>query len=176
MRGVKGTTPPCSIGGCARPSKVRGLCAAHYARKKRYGDPLAPMRRAPSGAGSLNGSGYRVFNHGRGPEREHIMIAERALGHLLPVGAVVHHANGMRDDNRPENLVICPSTAYHALLHLRMRSIAAGHPPHFRICTVCGLYDDPEALSGHGRESLYHARCHAEDVRARKARSEARAA
>lgn len=32
---------PCTIDNCNRPSKGRGLCAAHYARQRRWGNPLA---------------------------------------------------------------------------------------------------------------------------------------
>ena len=60
---------------------------------------------------------------------EHLVIAEKVLGGPLPDGAEVHHANGIRSDNRNENLVICESRAYHRLLHQRMKAVALGHPP-----------------------------------------------
>jgi hypothetical protein len=66
----------------------------------------------------------------------HRVRAERALGKPLPVGAVVHHADGSKRDNAP--LVICQDDAYHKFLHVRMRIKAAeGNPDTDAVCSAC---------------------------------------
>lgn len=40
----------------------------------------------------------------RGRVREHILVVEEQIGRYLVKGENVHHKNGVRDDNRPENL------------------------------------------------------------------------
>jgi len=61
--------------------------------------------------------------------REHVVVAERALGRLLPAGAEVHHVDEVRTNNANRNLVICQDRAYHVLLHVRMRIVRAGGNP-----------------------------------------------
>ena len=88
---------------------------------------------------------------------EHILIAEKALGKLLPKGAEVHHY-GKRDDNM--KLVICQDHAYHTLLHMRMRALkACGHAT-WRKCRHCKQYDEPENLYIKGR-NVHHRVCRA---------------
>lgn len=51
---------------------------------------------------------------------QHRLVWERANGRLLQPDEVVHHINGVRDDNRPENLVAMTNSAHcagHAAEH-----------------------------------------------------------
>src|SRR5580765_2657984 len=89
---------------------------------------------------------YRRVQYGGSWVGEHVVIAEQVLGKPLPRGAIVHHANGVHDDNRKSNLVICPSKAYHKLLHHRMRAQALGLPLDWRMCGHCKQFDSPENM------------------------------
>jgi hypothetical protein len=47
---------------------------------------------------------------------EHILVAEKKLNRYLTNKEIVHHINGIRDDNRPENIVIV-TRAKHLRIH-----------------------------------------------------------
>lgn len=94
---------------------------------------------------------------------EHVAIAERVLGKRLPKGAVVHHHNKIKSDNRNENLVICQSSAYHLLIHARMRALERYGNANWIHCSICKKYDDPNNLyiwASGGRKAVHRA-CHA---------------
>lgn len=82
----------------------------------------------------------------KGYVRETILIAEKALGKFLPELAEIHHINGIRNDNRPENLVICQDQSYHKLLHLRERAIKVCGYVNWRKCCNCFKWDNPEKM------------------------------
>jgi hypothetical protein len=116
-----------------------------------------PTRRAP-GTGTITKFGYLIV--GTDKKLAHVAIAEKALGRPLPDGAEVHHFNEIKLDNRPENLVICPSRQYHFMLHQRMRALTVCGNANWRKCPFCKQYDDPLNMKGskNGRQ-YHHASC-----------------
>jgi hypothetical protein len=83
--------------------------------RKKHGIPLDPpafsVRKTIPGARHINVHGYVVLGKSNHPNAmknrrilEHILIMSKHLGRPIRKGETIHHKNGIRHDNRIENL------------------------------------------------------------------------
>ena len=86
---------------------------------------LTPNRRGRANGRVKNDRGYVLVCTSRGRNRrkerielrEHRVVMEAMLGRKLHPCEVVHHINGDRGDNRPENLMLFANAREHGSFH-----------------------------------------------------------
>lgn len=98
----------CKIEGCGTKHNRYGYCRYHARTYLANGDFYRPRRAAP-GTGHIKPNGYKVIHHNGRQIGEHVIVMEKLMGRRLFKGETVHHKNGIRNDNRPENLELWAS-------------------------------------------------------------------
>lgn len=103
----------CGIPGCTLPHYCKNLCASHYQRHRggRSADLTSPIKQRKQRGLRIDHLGYESFfdpSHpmarGCGNVHVHRAVMMEIIGRPLVKGENVHHKNGNRADNRPENL------------------------------------------------------------------------
>jgi hypothetical protein len=100
--------------------KKMKFCSKNCADKNRIGGKPCHWK----GGRIKNTQGYILIyspNHprkdSRGYVREHILIMEKMIGRYLQGKEMIHHINGVKSDNSPDNLYLCQNSAEHMRLH-----------------------------------------------------------
>jgi hypothetical protein len=92
---------------------AHGFCRKHSIRYRKYGDSSVVLTntglQVNEGVGSLNKDGYRIICRDGHAIMAHRWAMQQFLGRVLLSDETVHHRNGMRDDNRIENLELWTS-------------------------------------------------------------------
>lgn len=117
---------PIFLGGSPEPSNLISLChSCHMKVTMRYvgGSEKNPYRvfRRLMHDGTVqvfkpkHPRAAKCFGDGKGFVLEHILIGEQKIGRLLAYNEKVYHKNGIKHDNRLDNLVILTVNEYRKL-------------------------------------------------------------
>lgn len=108
----------CGVEPCSREAVAKGLCHVHRWRQRVLGDPMAHVPiQTPTGEGCLSHGYWKIpvppslhyYSNGERAIGEHRLVMALHIGRPLRADETVHHRNGVRTDNRIENLELWSS-------------------------------------------------------------------
>ena len=105
--GARGYQPrgrTCSIETCNKPHKGLGYCTGHLNRLRNTGDLQIEKSLEPAYKPIPDSNGYMIYKKNNKSVKVHREVMEQHLGRPLLSHESVHHKNGVRSDNRIENL------------------------------------------------------------------------
>jgi hypothetical protein len=85
----------------------------------------------------------------RGYAYEHRVVAEQKIGRPLRMNDQIHHVNGIKSDNRPDNLEVCEGRAEHAVFHRIREDLQLPDELNYEVACSCGC----------GQRFLYYDQC-----------------
>lgn len=127
----------CAVSGCVNEARAKGFCPTHLYRLKKFGSVLENLPVTLKKTGERNGRwkggqmvdkktgrvliytpGHPAAINGRYVYRYRLVV-EKRLGRFLKPDEHIHHINGIKDDDRDENLQVM-SGSEHAKLHQKI--------------------------------------------------------
>ena len=125
--GVRQKSPPQICIDCGKPCTFGAKRCKSCNTKEQW---RTGYMREVHKASKRHSKGYILIyspNHKRSNKNgfvlEHILVLEQKLGRLLKQGEVGHHLNGIKSDNRPQNLVALSDKKHKYILQAKAKRI-----------------------------------------------------
>lgn len=125
---MKGLGGRCSVPGCERPRRSNGYCEPHNQQFTKHGKIMNEQIAERNGVSISNGYVLLLKKDNpmaskRGYVHRSHWVWEQNTGHIVTPPEVIHHRNGIKDDDRFENLEIFPTDRDHQRLRHRKKGV-----------------------------------------------------